>query len=51
MKREIKTDNVLTKVVLDASEFITQLKKEVREQYKVPFMHREKTRSDRRRNT
>ena len=43
MKRDIKTDNLLTEIVMGSQQVIHDLRKELRDQWRVPFMHREKT--------
>jgi hypothetical protein len=48
MKKEIKTDNMLTQVVIDAQAFIHELQGEIKNQYRTPFMRREISPSEKR---
>jgi len=47
--KEVKTDNFMTKVVVKGVEELYQRRKTAREKYKVPFMMRERTKRERRR--
>lgn len=46
MKREIKTDNLFTEIVMEGQPFIHELWRELRQEHKTPFLHRELTKYD-----
>jgi len=41
--KEVKTDNTLTLVVMETQKMIHDFRKELREQWRIPFMEREVT--------